>query len=316
MNASVVVPLYNNELYIERCITSILNQTYKDFELIIIDDGSTDNSLQICKKYESEKVHIFTKKNGGPSSARNFGISKCSQQSKYLFFIDSDDAVAPNYLSDMMGHTEEDCMVICDIQSVNATTYSHIITDINIESNSTFLQQETITNFWKSKRFMELLKNGVINSSCNKRYSLNIIRTHNLQFANTYPEDFTFNFEYLGHCNSIHHINSQLYYYIHTSNSVTSKAYKSLYDNYMRIQEQLYKKVPASLHSFIEEFVYPQYLGNTKNYLRAGDFDTPEKYRKKPLIKRAISKHKPTCFGDRVVKYLFKYGLYGILIKL
>lgn len=87
---SVVVPVYNVEKYIKRCISSILNQSFQDFELILIDDGSTDGSLTVCKEYEDDKrVKIFHQNNQGLSGARNAGILKAS--SEYIFFVDSDD---------------------------------------------------------------------------------------------------------------------------------------------------------------------------------------------------------------------------------
>ena len=77
---SIVVPIYNTEQYIPKCIESLINQTYKNLEIILIDDGSTDNSFNICKKYqkEDERIKLFHKENGGVSSARNYGIKKAT----------------------------------------------------------------------------------------------------------------------------------------------------------------------------------------------------------------------------------------------
>ena len=99
---SVIVPVYNVEKYINRCIDSILNQTYRDFELILIDDGSTDLSGEICDYYFriDKRVHVLHKKNGGLSSARNVGIDWALQNSncEWITFIDSDDWVDVLYL--------------------------------------------------------------------------------------------------------------------------------------------------------------------------------------------------------------------------
>lgn len=100
---SVIVPVYNSEKYIEKCITSILNQTYKDIELLLVDDGSTDNSAKICDEYEKKYpaiVRTFHKHNGGVSSARNYGIEKA--KGKYIAFVDSDDYLAPENFSVLM----------------------------------------------------------------------------------------------------------------------------------------------------------------------------------------------------------------------
>ena len=95
---SVIVPIYNVEKWLSKCINSILAQNFKDFELILINDGSTDNSEKICYKFldHDNRVKYFYKKNGGLSSARNLGIKKAT--GKYIVFIDSDDYVDKNYL--------------------------------------------------------------------------------------------------------------------------------------------------------------------------------------------------------------------------
>ena len=98
---SVIVPVYNIEHYIEECIKSILNQTFKEFELLLVDDGSTDSSLNICRGYEKKdnRIKVIHKKNGGLSDARNVGIEKAC--GKYICFIDGDDFIANDTLENM-----------------------------------------------------------------------------------------------------------------------------------------------------------------------------------------------------------------------
>lgn len=93
---SVIVPVYNVESYIERCLESIIHQTYNKLQIILVDDGSTDRSLQICQQYASQdsRIRIVKQKNAGSSAARNMGISLAS--GKYLTFIDSDDWLSDN----------------------------------------------------------------------------------------------------------------------------------------------------------------------------------------------------------------------------
>ena len=98
MKYSVIVPIYNREKSIKKCVDSILRQSEKDFELILVDDGSTDNSLNICKDFEKtdNRIIVIHKENGGVSSARNAGIDVA--RGKYVVFVDSDDYVDNNYL--------------------------------------------------------------------------------------------------------------------------------------------------------------------------------------------------------------------------
>ena len=95
---SVVVPIYNVEKYLEKCIKSILNQTYNNLEIILVNDGSTDNCLNICKKFEKidKRIFVINKENGGLSEARNYGIDKAT--GKYITFVDSDDYIDEDYL--------------------------------------------------------------------------------------------------------------------------------------------------------------------------------------------------------------------------
>ena len=96
---SIIVPVYNVEKYLHRCVDSILLQTFTDFELLLIDDGSTDKSVGICDKYafKDRRIRVFHKKNGGVSSARNLGIKKSN--GVYILFVDSDDYLSPSHLN-------------------------------------------------------------------------------------------------------------------------------------------------------------------------------------------------------------------------
>ena len=99
---SIIVPIYNQEEFLNRCIDSVLNQTYKNIELILIDDGSTDASFEICKEYavDNEKVKVFMKKNGGVSSSRNLGLRKATGE--FIFFLDADDAIEKNVIENLV----------------------------------------------------------------------------------------------------------------------------------------------------------------------------------------------------------------------
>ena len=116
---SVIVPVYNTEKYIEKCVMSILNQTYKNLEIILIDDGSTDNSPQICDSLaeKDNRIAVIHQPNGGVSSARNIGLD--NTHGDYITFVDSDDYIAPNmieFLSENIGDTN---IAMCGYTSVD-----------------------------------------------------------------------------------------------------------------------------------------------------------------------------------------------------
>ena len=98
---SIIIPVYNSDSYLDECIKSVLCQTYKDFELLLIDDGSTDKSLERLRRWESkdDRINLIVQENSGASSARNHGLNEA--KGEWVVFIDSDDIVSPNYLLDL-----------------------------------------------------------------------------------------------------------------------------------------------------------------------------------------------------------------------
>ena len=110
---SVIIPVYNAEKYLYRCIDSVLAQTYQDFELLLIDDGSKDSSGAICDEYAAKdaRVRVFHKENGGVSSARNVGLDHA--RGEWITFVDADDWISMDWLKEMMTHSDSD-LVIAD----------------------------------------------------------------------------------------------------------------------------------------------------------------------------------------------------------
>ena len=104
---SVIIPVYNVEKYLRECIDSVLAQTYRNFEIILVDDGSTDSSGAICDEYaeRDERIHVFHKENGGLSSARNFGFTE--SLGKYVYFLDSDDLISADTLESVLTSSAE-----------------------------------------------------------------------------------------------------------------------------------------------------------------------------------------------------------------
>ncbi len=119
---SIVVPVYNVERYLEKCLDSLVNQTYKNIEILVVNDGSTDGSEKIINDFSEQfpdKIKAFQKKNGGLSDARNFGLDHATGD--YIGFVDSDDYVSENMFEEMLGLAEKYSaeMVICNIQKVD-----------------------------------------------------------------------------------------------------------------------------------------------------------------------------------------------------
>ena len=142
---SVIVPVYNSTAYLKRCVDAILSQTYKDLEVVLVDDGSTDDSLNMCREYEKSdaRVKVFHKENGGSSSARNVGIKEACGE--YICFCDSDDYYEPDIVENLLKVFEEkddcivaQCMAVCryedgTLESGPLKDSGEIVRETNVE---------------------------------------------------------------------------------------------------------------------------------------------------------------------------------------
>lgn len=197
---SVIVPVYNVEKYLPRCIDSILSQTFKDFELLLIDDGSPDNCGRICDEYAQKdcRVRVFHKLNGGVSSARNLGLDNA--QGEWIAFIDSDDYVDENYLAELLKVTE-----------LEGTDFVVILNAIKkyTENRYIVLTDESLVDLFS---LYEFHRNGC---PWGKLYKHNIIRNKNLRFNKNIHlgEDVIFAILYLLEIETVVVISSDKYFY-------------------------------------------------------------------------------------------------------
>lgn len=132
---SVIIPMYNAESYIRQCIRSVIGQTYRNLEILVIDDGSTDGSPGICRQFSlaDSRVRLYRQENGGVSRARNYGLDIASGE--YIFFLDSDDAIHPLLLEEMMGQvqTQRARMVFCDCARMDSLLLEDTMDSVSAE---------------------------------------------------------------------------------------------------------------------------------------------------------------------------------------
>ena len=193
---TVIVPVYNEEQYLRKCVDSILRQNFEDFELILVDDGSTDNSGAICDAYarKDDRVQVIHKPNGGVSSARNAGLQRV--MGKYVVFCDGDDSLKENYLEEMFLLTQKPGvdLAVCGFESVNENgnlVQGRRSVDCALESSVQMLDHDL---FW------ELFAGKRIGSCCDKAFRVDLIRRDRLEFPQNIPfaEDTDFVLRYLG----------------------------------------------------------------------------------------------------------------------
>mgnify|MGYP002546680899 CR=1 FL=1 len=218
---SVIVPVYKVEKYLDECVESIVNQTYRNLEIILVDDGSPDNCPQICDDWakKDERIRVIHKENGGLSSARNAGLDVC--KGEYIAFVDSDDFIHRDYVFKMAekAFSMNVELVICDYARVDAE--SHIVKEnanLNVHIEKELLSQKDlydelcIYNPWWSI------------SAGNKLYKRNLFK--NLCFLNgKLCEDAFFIHHLYEKVENACYIKCPLYYYRYTPNSIMMRPY-------------------------------------------------------------------------------------------
>lgn len=205
---SIIIPVYNNECFLCECVDSVLAQTYNDFELILVDDGSTDRSGEICDEYAEKdlRIKVFHTRNQGVSMARNLGLSVA--QGKYINFVDSDDWVTPNCLEK---YVEARIAYDYDLVYVEMVRIS--------EDGNSSIMPLTACSAESHKDlagvFVSLLKCSVFGYACNKSFKRDIIVSNAVSFNKEFRlyEDAVFTAIYCLYVHSVCLISSPIYFY-------------------------------------------------------------------------------------------------------
>ena len=215
---SIIVPIYNAEQYLRRCVDSILNQEYTDFELLLVNDGSTDASGDICEEYgdRDPRVIVIQKENTGVSDSRNRALDRA--RGKYLQFLDSDDWITPDATRLFVRAAEEyGCdMVISDFYRVVGERLS---TKGDIEEEGVLTREEFAAHMMENPADFYY---GVL---WNKLYRRNIVEEHNLRMDTdiNWCEDFMFNLEYIRYAKVFYALHAPIYYYVKRKGSLASQ---------------------------------------------------------------------------------------------
>ena len=261
MFVSIIVPVYNVEQYLKECIESILAQTWKNFEVILVDDGSTDSSGKICDEYSQKKefISVIHKKNGGLSSARNAGIDVA--QGDYLAFIDSDDVVHPRYLSELVA--------IVKREKADLAACNFCVGSLCRWKNSSEVKYDIRCNEDVLKKMND--NDVVVTVAWNKLYHSKFFREYGLRYpVGKIHEDMFLTPQILYYTKKMVITNEQLYFYRQRENSIMNSSFSikqldaldaiefrielfqhwnkqylqaSEYESYIRKSNELYKKM-------------------------------------------------------------------------
>ena len=257
---SIIIPVYNKEGYLDRCLQSVLSQSFKDYEAICVDDGSDDLSLNVLKEYayKHENLKIFAKDNEGPGSARNYGLDKASGE--YVLFLDADDWILEDTLEKLYDTaTSNDS----DLVLFNATEYYkdnvtkertyHVHLDDDVDLDSFSFDYNNNNN---------LVMNGY-HIVCTKLHRLDFIKEHDLRFSNSGEfEDVLFHIKSMIYAKRISYNPNRFYQYDRTTedsrqnNSIKTKRSFVLFDIFEEVSDflisvDLFEKLEINYYKFV-----------------------------------------------------------------
>lgn len=238
---SVIVPVYNSEKYLKRCIDSILNQTYKAIELILVDDGSPDNCGKICDEYakKDKRVRVIHKTNAGVSAARNSGLEIAS--GNYATFVDSDDYIEPEMYSNMMEKVHQyNCdVVMCDCIK-DFTDHSEIYTH---DIRAGFYDKEQLVNeYYPHLLMMENIEYPATISNWLILFNRNKLGNLRYVVGVRYSEDLLFGAQLVYNTDSFYYMKEQAYYHYYMNpTSATHKFTVDKWNDYKTLHFEINK---------------------------------------------------------------------------
>lgn len=297
---SVIIALYNKEKYIKKCIKSLLNQTLKDIEIIVVNDCSTDKSLDIVKSFDDKRIKVvINKKNKGIGITRNIGVSKATGE--YIGFVDADDYVEKDMYEKYYNYAKENNLDLL------TSDYFKII---NNKKEYFKVDNFEITNIEKNNNIINLINYG----PCNKLFKKELIINNNIIFSETTKfEDVIFVASSVKYCKNIGYLNEAYYNYVIHDLSETTTIDKRTFDIFEVLDNvnDIYSNLDGSkeLEYFniteVTRYMLKQkYVSNKKereNFIDSGysylysinpDWRKNKLYKKEPLYKRIIKNNK------------------------
>lgn len=236
---TVIVPVYNVEKYLEKCVDSILNQTYKNLEVVLVDDGSTDNSGNLCEdiKKRDGRIKVIHKENGGLSDARNYGIN--AARGKYIGFIDSDDYIEPDMFESLMRNMIE------NDADISVCAYDMVYPDkVDIIAEDTGVQVYTTDEAFK----VLLHRNNIGVIACNKLINIELLQEVRFPLGRHF-EDINTTYKIIDKANKVVYDPRPLYHYIQRVDSINGVNFKK-----KQFNQKLYDMVSATdeLYEFVK----------------------------------------------------------------
>lgn len=267
---SIIVPVYNVELYIDTCISSLLAQSYKKIEIILIDDGSTDGSTAICDYYAEldHRIIVVHQYNSGVSMARNRGIEISSGE--FLMFVDSDDYIHPKTCEILLDTIRRDKSDAIFARYLKTSRLDEEFCAVKIASSERLSTKESL------EKIINLNYPEGVNAVA-KLYKASIVKKHEFKLGFPLGEDQEFIFSVMLDCNTISFMDAILYFYVYRENSaghnrVNINNEKKLFDIYNQIQDKLENHSCCSSDFVIFRMIQSN-LTSLNNMIKSKEFD-------------------------------------------
>lgn len=260
---SLILPVYNVEKYVKRCVNSLLRQEYTDYEIILVDDGSTDSSGSICDKLADKNNNIFAyhKENGGLSDARNYGMDRA--KGNYILFIDSDDWVDEKLLISLHNHLNKSNVDILKFgfQKMQEGNYKNtFFSYFNIGVYDRRQIEETILPYTIGPKRLFCYEQNACKSVWSHVYSLNFLRENNIRFVSEREilnEDYLFNLHTLFYAKSLEVTHYILYYYDYREGSLSKRYITNEFERKLKLHREY--KLLLERNGLFERYETPYY---------------------------------------------------------
>lgn len=263
MLISIVVPIYNVEKYLNKCVDSLINQTYKNIEIILVDDGSTDSCPQICDEYiqRDNRIKVIHKKNGGLSSARNVGIKEAN--GSYLLFVDSDDYIEYNTCKELIECLKKENVDIIQFKK-RVFSENEILNDIE-NASTNYLDYKVYSNIEAYDIYMN---NGEFTREAwDKLYSKNLF--NDIEYpVGRLAEDLATTYKLITKAKKIGLLNRELYNYLVRKNSIMGQKSIKLMEDTCRAHLEIYNFNEIYNKKYLKNSITNYYNNLVKLYCR------------------------------------------------
>ncbi|MEG0663744.1 MAG: glycosyltransferase family 2 protein [Clostridia bacterium] len=242
---SVIVPVYNVEKYLNRCVESIIKQTYKNLEIILIDDGSPDNCGQLCEQFKTQdnRIKVYHKKNEGLGLTRNLGLKEAT--GNYITFVDSDDWIGPQHIENMY-------LALCN-NSADLCIGGHTRVDQNgnqVVCKVKLTKEIYLSNEIENEILLPLIGPdaeypndiAIESSCCMNMYKINVIKENNIEFISeryAVAEDLYYNIDFLHYASKVVTITDSSYFYFENLGSISRKYDEKRFQRTLKFYEEI-----------------------------------------------------------------------------